>query len=555
MVNCWVLKVKRNFKFHITFFCCFLSIALFSQSMDRPKLVVGIVIDQMRYDYIYRYWNKYGTTGFKRLIKEGFFCKNANYNYVPTYTAPGHASIYTASTPAINGIIANDWFDVNTGKSIYCVTDSRRTSVGTENDEGRCSPENLMTTTITDELRLATNMKSKVIALALKDRSAVLPGGHLANAAYWYDGSSGNFISSSYYMKELPRWAQEFNNRKLPKRYLGQDWKTLLPIDEYTESLADDYIYETKFTGEKKPVFPHNLPELMKANGGFNLIRTTPFGNTLLKDFAMEVITSEGMGKSAATDFIAISFSATDYVGHAYGPNSIEAEDTYIRLDKELSDLLDFITTQVGQNNALFFLTGDHGAMQIPAYLQELKVPAGYVNETQLTDTLKKYLTQQYGAPLVLNYYNQNIYLDHKTIEEKKLSLEEVQDKVAAFMQRFPAIGEVVTASTLARTQFTEGPRALMQRGFNVKRSGDVLVNYLPGYGDYHATGTSHGASYSYDTHVPLFFYGWNINPGSTNEPVVIPDIAATLAVLLSIEFPSGCTGKPILPVLNKVKH
>jgi predicted AlkP superfamily pyrophosphatase or phosphodiesterase len=535
----------------ITFICYLSVISSFAQSPERPKLVVGIVIDQMRCDYIYRFWDKYGATGFKRLVNEGFFCRNTTYNYVPTYTAPGHAAIYTGTTPAVNGIIANDWFDATSGKNIYCVTDNSVTSVGSAGEEGKCSPVNLMTTTITDELRLATNMRSKVIGIALKDRSAVLPAGHIANAAYWFDGSNGCFISSSYYMKALPKWLIEFNKRQLPKRYLTETWKTLLPIETYTESLADDFPYETNFIGELKPVFPHNLPALMAANGGLNLIRSTPFGNDLLKDLAMETIAAENMGKSTATDFIAISFSSTDYVGHAYGPNSVELEDTYIRLDKDISELLDFINTQVGENNALVFLTADHGASQIPDYLRDLRIPAGAFNEKQLSDTLKNYLNKRYGAPLVSALINQQIYLDHKTIEAKKIALKEVQTKVAEFVQRFPNVMDAITAPTFSQVQFTDGSKALMQRGFNPKRSGDVLVNYIPGYGLYHATGTSHGSSFSYDTHVPLIFYGWNIKSGSTSEPIVIPDIAATLSMLLNLQLPSGCTGKPISAVVK----
>jgi predicted AlkP superfamily pyrophosphatase or phosphodiesterase len=535
----------------ITFVCCLTAITTFAQTIERPKLVVGIVIDQMRYDYIYRYWDKYSATGFKRLVNEGFFCRNTNYNYVPTYTAPGHAAIYTGTTPSINGIIANDWFDVASGTSIYCVTDNNVTSVGSGGDEGKRSPVNLMSTTITDELRLATNMRSKVIGIALKDRSSILPAGHIANAAYWYDGSNGCFISSSYYLKELPAWLKEFNKRQLPKRYLTESWKTTLPMDAYTESVADDFPYEGMFKGEHRPVFPHNLPVLMAANGGLDIIRNTPFGNSLLKDFAIETITGENMGKSAATDFITISFSSTDYVGHMYGPNSVEVEDTYIRLDKDISELLDFINTQVGKNNALVFLTADHGASQIPYYLNDLRIPAGAFNEKQLSDTLKNYLNKVYGAPLVSELINQQIYLDHRAIEAKKLSLTEVQNKVVEFVQKFPDVMDAIAAPVFSQTQFTEGPRALMQQGFNTKRSGDILVSYIPGYGLYHETGTSHGSPFSYDTHVPLFFYGWNIKQGSTAEPVVIPDIAATLAMLLNIQFPSGCIGKPILSVVK----
>ncbi|MGZ4059993.1 MAG: alkaline phosphatase PafA [Bacteroidia bacterium] len=518
-----------------------------STSPSKPKLVVGIVIDQMRYDYIYRYWNKFGNDGFKKLVNEGFFCRNTNYNYVPTYTGPGHTSIYTGTTPAVHGIIANDWYDKTTGKSMYCVQDDNVNPVGTTAAEGKRSPVNLLTTTITDELRISSNMKSKVIGIALKDRSAILPAGHAANAAYWYDGSIGGFITSTYYMKELPVWVQDFNKKELAKKYLSQPWNTLLPIEQYTESISDDNKYETLMKGETKPVFPHNLPEFVNSKDGLNIIRTTPFGNTLTKDFAIETIKSENMGKSDATDFITISFSSPDYIGHAYGPNSVEQEDDYIRLDKELAELLKFIDTQVGKQNALVFLTADHAAPEVPAYLTDLKIPSGYVKESKMIDTLKRYLFKTYNDSLVVSYTNQQVFLNHKTIDAKKYVLQQVQEDVAAFLQNFPDVAEVLTATTLNNSQFTEGSRYLMQKGFNAKRSGDVLVNYLPDYIPFYMpTGTTHGSPYSYDTHVPLLFYGWNIKQGSSAEQVYITDLSATLAMMLNIQFPNGCTGKPI---------
>ena len=521
--------------------------AIKSAAPSKPKLVVGIVIDQMRYDYIYRYWDKFGNDGFKKLVNEGFFCRNTNYNYVPTYTGPGHTSIYTGSTPAIHGIIANDWYDKATGKSMYCVQDDKVTPVGTTSIEGKRSPVNLLTTTITDELRISSNMKSKVIGIALKDRSAILPAGHTANAAYWYDGSNGCFITSTYYMTELPMWVQEFNKKELAKKYLSQPWNTILPIDQYTESLPDDNKYETLGKGEAKPVFPHDLPELQKLNGGLNIIRATPFGNTLTKDFAIETIKSENMGKSGATDFLAVSFSSPDYIGHAYGPNSVEQEDDYIRLDKELAELIKAIELQVGKENALVFLTADHAAPEVPAYLTDIKVPSGYVMEWKMIDSLKKYMYKTYGDTLVSSYTNQQVFLNHKAIDSKKLLLEQVQNDVASFLRNYSEVAEVLTATTLNDNQFTEGSRYLMQKGYNAKRSGDVLVNYLPDYIPFwQPTGTTHGSPYSYDTHVPLLFYGWNIKQGSSAEQVYITDLSATLAMMLNIQFPSGCTGKPI---------
>lgn len=514
--------------------------------LSKPKLVVGIVVDQMRYDYIYRFWDKFERGGFKRLVNEGFFCRNTNYNYVPSHTGPGHTSIYTGCSPSIHGIIANDWYDRAKGTMIYCAQDNSVLGVGTTTNEGKRSPANMLTTTITDELRISSNLKSKVIGVALKDRSSILPAGHVANAAYWFDSDNGCFISSTYYMKELPAWVKSFNEKKLVEKYLSQPWNTLLPMESYTESLPDDNKYETRFKGETSSSFPHNLPELMKTNRGLDLIKFTPFGNTLTKDFAIEVMKNENLGKSTATDFITISFSPPDYVGHTFGPNSVELEDTYIRLDKELSELITFIDAQVGKNNALVFLTADHAAPEVPSYLMDLKVPAGYVSEAKMMDTLKKQLMHSYGDTLVLSYTNQQVFLNHNFIDEKKLTLKKVQDDAAQILQGMPGVSEVLTATTTNNTAFTEGVRYLMQNGYNANRSGDVLVNYLPGYINYQPTGTTHGSPYSYDTHVPLLFYGWNVQQGSTSEQVYINDISATLAMMLNIQFPNGCTGKPI---------
>ncbi|OFY84940.1 MAG: hypothetical protein A3F72_18330 [Bacteroidetes bacterium RIFCSPLOWO2_12_FULL_35_15] len=543
-------------KYSLSILVSLLSISLLAQTPTKsistpggnakPKLVVGIVIDQMRYDYIYRYWDKYGNDGFKRLVNEGFFCRNTNFNYVPTYTGPGHASVYTGTTPAVHGIIANDWYDKAKGKNIYCVQDDNVNGVGTNASEGKRSPVNMLTTTITDELRISSTMKSKVIGIALKDRSAILPAGHTANAAYWYDGSVGGFITSTYYMKELPAWVQTFNKQELAKKYMSQPWNTILPIDQYTESVPDDNKYEFIAKGETRPVFPHNLPDLMKANGGLNMIRSTPFGNSLTKDFAIETIKSENLGKSTETDFLAVSFSSPDYIGHAYGPNSVEQEDDYIRLDIDLGEFLKFLDTQIGKNNVLVFLTADHAAPQVPAYLMDLKVPAGYIDETKIEETLKKYLLKNFGDTLVLSFSNQQVFLNQKLIDEKKLNRQQVEESVASFIQNLPAVSEVLTAVTLNNSQFTEGSRYLMQKGFNAKRSGDVLVNYQPSWVDFPHYGTTHGSPYSYDTHVPLLFYGWNIQHGSSSEQIYITDVAATLAMMLNIQFPNGCTGKPI---------
>jgi len=525
------------------------------KGLERPKLVVGIVVDQMRYDYLYRYWDKYGNDGFKRLIQDGFSYENAHYNYVPTYTGPGHASIYTGTTPAIHGIIGNNWYDRATGKDVYCTDDKTVQSVGSTSVWGKMSPANLIATTITDQLRLATNMQSKVIGVCIKDRGSILPAGHAANAAYWYDGTNGAWITSTYYLQELPQWVQEFNNRKLPDKYLSQPWTTLLPLAQYTESTSDDNAFENKFLAEQRPVFPHDLPKL-KGNS-WDIIRSTPFGNTLTKDFAMAAVRAENLGKGTNTDFLALSFSSTDYVGHQFGPNSIEAEDTYLRLDKDLGEFLKFLDAYVGKNDYLVFLSADHGAAHAPAYANSVKLPVGTLSGKVIQDSLETFLSKQYGTGnWVTTYMNYQVYLNHALIESKKINMAEMQEKVANYLLRFDGVLKTTTTADLNKMQPEYGLEGLMQRGYLRRRSGDVLVTLLPGWFEGNngkeSKGTTHGTAFAYDTHVPILWYGWQVKKGASAERVSITDIAPTLAQWLHIMEPNGTTGHPLRQVLNR---
>jgi len=526
-----------------------------SNNLERPKLVVGIVVDQMRYDYLYRYWNKYGNGGFKRLIQDGFSYENAHYNYEPTYTGPGHASIYTGTTPAIHGIIGNNWYDRTTGQSVYCTDDKKVTSVGSTSPAGKMSPANLLATTITDELRLATNKQSKVIAICLKDRGSILPAGHMANGAYWYDGSNGNWITSTYYLPALPTWVQNFNSRRLPDTYLNQPWNTLLPLAQYTESTPDDNEFENKFSEESRPVFPHDLPK--QRGTTYDLLRSTPFGNTFTKEFAMEAVKAENLGKNSATDFLALSFSSTDYVGHQFGPNAIETEDTYLRLDRDLADLLNYLDRQVGKNQYLVFLSADHGAALVPSYAGSQKLPSGSVAPRELQDSVKNFLNRQYGnGNWVLSFMNHQVYLNQPLAASRKLDLSQMQEKVAAYLANFEGILKTTTASTLQSANFETGLEAFSKRGYLRRRSGDVVLTLFPGWiegtSGRETKGTTHGTSFAYDTHVPILWYGWHVKPGASSERVSITDIAPTLAQWLHIMEPSGTTGRPLLEVLKK---
>jgi predicted AlkP superfamily pyrophosphatase or phosphodiesterase len=528
----------------ILFFSLLIALSSLAQ---KPKLIVGIVVDQMRVDYLTRYESKFGEGGFKKLIKGGYFNKNANFNYVPTYTGPGHASIFTGSVPRVNGIISNDWYDKKTGKYVYCTDDETVNTVGSESKAGKMSPRNMLTTTIGDELRLATNMQAKVIGISQKDRASILPAGHTANAAYWYDGSNGAFITSTFYMQQLPTWVITFNDKKLPEKYLSQDWTTLLPLASYTESLADDNAFEGLFKGESKPVFPHKLAELKEKNKGLNMIRATPFGNSLTKDFALEAIKNEQLGADEITDFLSVSFSSTDYVGHQYGINAIETEDTYLRLDKDLEELINYLEKNIGKDNFVVFLTADHGGAHNAAYLQSLKVPAGFIDEKAIETAMKAHLKEVFGDTLVMSFSNQQFFLNHSTLSKNKLKLKEVSMEAARYALTLEGIANAYSVyDVVAASQSNDVALSRIYMGFNDVRSGDVILNYLPAYLDHGKTGTTHGAAYTYDTHVPLIWYGWKINQGASYEPVNISDIAPTVASFLDISFPNGCVGKPI---------
>jgi len=532
---------------------CFFSCTPKKQAPTKPKLVVGIVIDQMRYDYLTRFASKYGADGFQRLLNNGFSLENAHYNYMPTYTAVGHTSIYTGATPTNHGVISNNWYDKKEKKSIYCVDDNSYQTIGSAGDAGKKSPKRLVTTTITDQLRLAQNMRGKTIGIALKDRSAILPVGHTANAAYWFHGGNeGVWVSSSFYMNSLPTWVQEFNKNGTANDYLNQPWETLYDIETYTESIADDNNFEQVFEGEAKPVFPHDIKELRKTNKNYSLLKAIPAGNSFTTDFAKAAIKHEQLGMSDATDFLAISYSSPDYVGHIFGVASKEIEDTYIRLDNDLADLFRFLDKQVGKDNYTLFLTADHAAVEVPSYLQSVKIPANYFSYTAFKAHLNKATKRLFKSELIIeNVSNFQIFLDKEKIASLHLDSDQVAQKIADVAMEYPAIYKAVTARTLQTTTFTHGILHTLQNGYNQKFSGDVLLVPSPATVSYPKKGTTHGSGYSYDTHVPIIFYGNGIQQGSSKKKYEITDIAPTLANLLQIEFPNGNTGKIIEEVLE----
>jgi len=519
--------------------------------LQRPKLVVGIVVDQMRWDYLYRYYNRYGAGGFKRLLDEGFSCDNTLINYLPSYTAVGHSTIFTGSVPALHGIAGNDWTDQLTGKVIYCTSDSTVQSIGNESEDGKMSPRNLLVSTITDELRLATNFKARVVGVSLKDRASILPAGHTATAAYWFDDASGHFISSSYYMKELPEWVKTYNGRNKVDQLIEKGWNTLYPLNTYVNSDMDDKPYEGKFKGETSPAFPHAVNETYKQNKAS--FRSTPFGNTITLDFAKAAVDAYQLGNGASTDFLTINCASTDYVGHMFGPNSIEVEDTYLRLDQELASFLQSLDAKVGKGQYLVFLSADHGAAHAIDFMKEHELPADFWYVKPLTDTLNKILSDKFNTPgLVRSIMNYQVNFNLSKINTAHLDYVAIKKAAVEFLQLQPGINYAVDVAELGKAPIPEPIKTMIANGYNFKRSGGIQIVLTAGWFEgYSKTGTTHGTWNPYDTHIPLLFYGWNIKHGNTNHETHITDIAATLAALLHVQMPNGCIGHVIEEVIK----
>ncbi|MFY0607158.1 MAG: alkaline phosphatase family protein [Cyclobacteriaceae bacterium] len=522
----------------------------------QPKLVVGIVVDQMRNDYLQRYAPNFGENGFKRLIREGFNAQNTHYNYIPTYTGPGHASIYTGTTPKYHGIISNDWYSKVLKRNMYCVGDSTANGLGGSKMNGNKSPRNLLATTITDELKTSNNFQSKVFSVSIKDRGAVLPAGHVADGAFWYDYKTGEFMSSDFYFDELPSWAKRFNEQKLVDKYSNQVWETLLPMKSYERSFPDDSPYESGFKGKDTPTLPYDLAELRTKNEPYGLIRSTPFGNNLVLDFAKENIKAEELGKGSVTDFMAVSLSSTDYVGHNFGPNSVELEDTYVRLDRDLEDFLDFLDKTVGEGNYLLFLTSDHGVVANPQYLIDNNLPGGFSDNMEVKKFIKKSLKEILGeGDFLESFSNGQLFFNESAIQGIGRDVEVTERYLADRLLELPEVAETYIGSDMTSREFDNPTASLIKNGYNNQLSGNVMLvlkpGYLPMYGN-SKKGTSHGSGYNYDTHVPLLFFGTNVPKGSTNRKTYITDIAPTLSGLLEITLPNAAVlGEPIQEIFE----
>jgi len=488
----------------------------------QPKLVLAIVVDQFRYDYLTRFRADL-SGGLKRLLDQGAVFTNAHYDASPTVTAVGHSTFLSGATPALSGIVSNLWWDRTEGKQVTSVSDDKTKLLGANRNAAGSSPGRLLVSTIGDELKLA-GKGGKIIGISLKDRSAILPAGHMADGAYWFDGQSGNFISSTYYFSELPGWVRDFNASHPADKYASQDW-----------------------LGHKMPA----------AAGSqlYDAIDTSPFGDEVLQSLALRTLAAENLGGGPKTDLLAVSYSSVDYVGHRHGPDSPEIHDMVKRLDKLIGALIDAAEARAGRGSVLVAFTADHGATPVPEVNQKRKMPGGRIVWNTYRAAAEKALNDKFGAGQWISFSSDGvIYLRPDPIPGKKLDMADVQRVAADAIRAQPHIARVYT-----RTQLAEG--ALGQKdpvdtrvrnGFNPARSPDIFTVTEPYY-LFGATGTGHGSPYEYDTHVPVIFLGpaIRIRPGSYPGAIGVEDIAPTLAALLAIEPPSGNMGRVLTEMLK----
>lgn len=519
----------------------------------KPKLVVGIVVDQMRWDYVNLFKPFFKTqNGFLKLLNQGASCNNNLISYLPTVTACGHAAVYTGSTPAIHGITGNSWYDNVQQKMVYCVEDNSVQAVGIENSSaGKMSPLNVWTTTIGDELKLATNFKSKVFGISLKDRGAIIPAGHSADGAFWYDSKSGNFISSTYYGKSLPSWLTDYNNAKKVDSFYKLGWSLSLPASVYeTNCDKDQNEYESTPFGKDAKGFPYSLNQFIGKDYG--KVANTPYGNNLVLDVATQTLINEKMGLDDITDLLAVSFSSPDYIGHAFGPYSWETLDGYIKLDELLAQFFTTLDKQVGKDNYTVFLTADHAVAPIPGYAKKNKIPTGTITDDGIKNELGKMLTSKgLNSKLISAITEFNIYFNHNLMDSLQVNQDKLTYLITNYLEQKSNILQVVELRKAAIAPLPQSIRERIVNGFNPQRSGDLIFITKSGVVGGGNTGTGHGVFYNYDAHIPLLFFGKGIKKGQVNNVNYMTDIAPTISTLLGIQMPSGSIGNPILEVLK----
>lgn len=530
----------------------------------KPRLVLLIAVDQFRYDYLERFGDLFAENGIGRLMREGASWADANYDHVPTETAPGHATMLTGAWPSETGIIANDWYDRAEAKRVNNVGDDSVRALGGGDKEVASSPRNLLCSTLGDELKLATNNRSRVVGVSLKNRAAILPAGRMADAAYWFSAQTGEFVSSSYYFERLPEWVARFNALRRVDSFFGMKWDRMLPAAEYERRAGRDDAPWERGDGKSAYTFPHVVDGGLPRPGPayFDALTYSPFANDLLLEFAEQALTNEHLGEDADADVLTVSFSANDIVGHRYGPYSQEVMDVTLRVDRQIARLLDFVDAHVGLRNTVVVFTADHGVAPSPAHAASLRLPGAYVKVSDVLAAVRNRLRVRFGkagerdatADYVQTFSNGQLYFNRAALERDGVNLEEAERVAGEAALTVSGVARYFTRTQLlngAVSQSDAVARRVMH-GYNARRSGDLVViaepfKYLA---DYVAVAT-HGTPYSYDTHVPLIIMGGGIAHGRYTVPATPADIAPTLALMLGVQSPSSATGRVLVEALK----
>ena len=535
----------------IWFFIVLFSTIVYSNAQsipEKPRLIVTIVVEQMRYDYLERFSPHFSKGGFKKLTYQGANCIDTKLNFSYSQSATGYASIATSTTPSNHGIIGNTWYNKIYQSRQNCISDNVYNCIGCKQPKSyQVSAKNLIASTYADELYISSGGKSKVFSIALEPHAAILMAGHKSTGVFWLDEMSGNWVSSNYYMQQLPEWLTSFNNKRFADLYIDRTWNTILPINYYVESLDDSSSFEI---GIKNQIaFPYKISKLQDPYKPYKILKSIPFGNTFTKDVAIELIEKEQLGKDNVTDYLNISFTATQEIGDKFGCLSKEVEDTYIRLDYELMFLLNYLESTIGKDNFLLVLTSNHGVANPPKYEMQKNMSSGIFKHVESMYLLDKYLDTMFGNDSwILQYHAQQLYLNHDAINKKNIPLNEFQDAIAEFLLQLSGIQHVMTSTTMEKSDFcSNNMEHAIDNSYNKERSGDIFIQLKPGWCEQSTDiVASHVSGYTYDTHVPLFWYGWEIQPKTIKESINIQDIIVSLCSFTKTPLPNMANGKII---------
>lgn len=518
---------------------------------NKPRLVVNIVVDGMRYDYLLRFDRGFSDGGFRRLISGGALCERAMYNYLYTNTASGLATIACGASPESHGVIGSHWFNYTTGDEVSLTLDKSVKTIGADDLDAQVSPRAMIAGTMGDCIK-GVSPESKVVSIAFDPTSAVIAGGFSADAAYWISPRDGKLVSSSYYTTKLPEWVTKFNANGLAESYSSARWNVCRDAGSYYNVLRSDIATDSSVL---------NFDFLLRKKYDYDRLKSSPAGNSLIKDFAVQAVINESLGKDSSTDYLSIVFDPARMCGEKYGTTSMEIEDLYYRLDMELSALIDFLVTNVGKENLLIVLTSSHGAAD--PVIESSRMPGGKFNAEQFEVLINGFLSAQLVQKItpakadalsgdsrwVLDFANNQLYLNRKRIYQGGLSLPEVQSMAADFAIQFRGVANAITGSSMQSAYFGSGVMGRAQKGYFSRHSGDIIINLLPGWIIDSEKKSDSGSPYMYDTHVPIIFFGGGISSDNISREVGIEDIAPTVAHIVGVAPPNAATGRPITEI------